>query len=141
VLGIYTSSVRSTGKSIGNLIFPILNWINGNEIYYKDQYEGEYINDKFEGKGKYTYITGNYYIGEFKNGKRNGKGEYYDKNGLRYKGDWADDKEEGEGKYIFENNEYYIGEFKKGKKNGKGKQYNKNGELICEGNWADDKFV
>ena len=141
VLGIYTSSVRRTGKSIGNLIFPILNWINGNEIYYKDQYEGEYVNDKFEGKGKYTYITGNYYIGEFKNGKRNGKGEYYDKKGLRYKGDWVDDKEEGEGKYIFENNEYYIGEFKKGKKNGKGKQYNKDGELICEGNWADDKFV
>ena len=77
----------------GNMLLPIINWINGNEIYDKDQYEGDYVNDKFEGKGKYTYITGNYYIGEFKNGKRNGKGEYYNKNGdLIYKGNWVDDK-------------------------------------------------
>jgi hypothetical protein len=90
VMGI---AVTRDNFGYGNMILPIINWINGNEIYDKDQYEGDYVNDKFEGKGKYTYITGNYYIGEFKNGKRNGKGEYYNKNGdLIYKGNWVDDK-------------------------------------------------
>jgi hypothetical protein len=91
VMGIAVGS--SIKYNYGNMILPIINWINGNEIYDKDQYEGDYVNDKFEGKGRYTYITGNYYIGEFKNGKRNGKGEYYEKNGdLLYKGNWVDDK-------------------------------------------------
>ena len=92
VMGIAVGITRDN-FGYGNMILPIINWINGNEIYDKDQYEGDYVNDKFEGKGKYTYITGNYYIGEFKNGKRNGKGEYYNKNGdLIYKGNWVDDK-------------------------------------------------
>ena len=90
VIGISVGCYRH--RNIGNMIFPIINWINGNEIYYKDQYEGEYVNDKFEGKGKYTYITGNYYIGEFKNGKRNGKGKQFYKNGdLMHEGNWVDD--------------------------------------------------
>ncbi len=93
VLGINLGQNLHTRRCVGNLIFPILNWINGNEIYYKDQYEGKYVNDKFEGKGKYTYITGNYYIGEFKKGKRNGKGKLYSKNGeLISEGNWVDDK-------------------------------------------------
>ena len=92
VVGISEGCLRYN-YNIGNMIFPIINWINGNEIYYKDQYEGEYVNDKFEGKGKYTYITGSYYIGEFKNGKRNGKGKQYYKNGdLMHEGNWVDDR-------------------------------------------------
>ena len=92
VVGISVGYDKFRYYNFGNMIFPIINWINGNEIYYKDQYEGEYVNDKFEGKGKYTYITGNYYIGEFKNGKRNGKGKQYYKNGdLMHEGNWVDD--------------------------------------------------
>ena len=41
-------------------------------------YEGEYINDKREGNGKYISENGEYYIGEWKNGLFHGKGrEYY----------------------------------------------------------------
>ena len=36
-------------------------------------YEGDFINDKFEGIGKYILENGIYYIGEWKNGLRNGK--------------------------------------------------------------------
>ena len=51
---------------------------NGKGIkYYKNgniQYEGNFINGKFEGNGKYYYEDGRYFIGEYKNGLRNGKG-------------------------------------------------------------------
>ena len=58
--------------------------------YYKNgniQYDGDFINDKFEGNGKYIYEDGEYYIGEFKNGLRHGKGTQYYKNGnIKYDG-------------------------------------------------------
>ena len=53
--------------------------------YYKNgtvKYEGEYINDKYEGKGKYFYENGDFYIGEFLDNMSHGKGiDYYKKTG------------------------------------------------------------
>ena len=97
VIGI--NKQRKKNEKYGILIYPIINILNGVIIYNKDQYEGEYANDKFEGKGKYIYETGNYYIGEWKNGLRNGKGILYYKNGnIKYEGDWINDKFKGNGK-------------------------------------------
>ena len=39
-------------------------------LYYKNgniKYDGYFIDDKFEGNGKYIYEDGKYYIGEWKN--------------------------------------------------------------------------
>ena len=56
-------------------------------------YEGDFINDKYEGNGKYNWEDGEYYIGQWKNGKRYGKGKLYYKNGsIKYEGDWLDNK-------------------------------------------------
>ena len=44
----------------------------------KITYEGEWVNDKPEGYGKFIYSDGEYYIGEWKNGLRHGKGKTYD---------------------------------------------------------------
>ena len=59
-------------------------------IYYKNgniKYEGDFINDKYEGNGKYIYENGEYYIGEFKNGLKHGKGiEYYKNGNIKYDG-------------------------------------------------------
>ena len=42
---------------------------------------------KFEGKGKFTFEDGEYYIGEFLNGNKNGKGtDYYKDNKVKYDG-------------------------------------------------------
>ena len=49
---------------------------NGNILY-----KGNFINDKFEGNGKYIYEDGRYFIGQYKKGLRNGKGREYYKNG------------------------------------------------------------
>ena len=62
---------------------------NGKGIeYYKNgniKYEGDFVNDKFEGNGKYIWEDGEYYIGQEKNGLRNGKGiEYYKNGNIKY---------------------------------------------------------
>ena len=64
VIGINKQRNKSKDENEGNFIYPITNIINDIIIYNKEQYEGEYVGDKFEGKGKYTYEDGRYYIGE-----------------------------------------------------------------------------
>lgn len=47
--------------------YGVLTWPNGIK-----KYEGEWKNDLYEGKGKYTEKEGYFYEGEYKNGKRHG---------------------------------------------------------------------
>ena len=42
-------------------------------LYYKKgniKYIGDFVNDKYQGKGKYIYENGEYYIGQWLNGKK-----------------------------------------------------------------------
>ena len=50
-------------------------------------YEGEYLNDRKNGKGILTYPNGNKYEGFFLNGQMNGEG-YLTINNIRKKGLW-----------------------------------------------------
>ena len=81
-------------------------------MYYSNgniMYDGDWINNKYEGNGKKIYENGVYYIGQFKNGVKYGKGkEYYSHGNIKYEGDFINDKFEGNGKYIYENGEYYL---------------------------------
>ena len=69
-------------------------------IYYKNGdilYEGDFLNNKYEGKGRHNLENGNYYIGEFWGGLRNGKGILYNKNGsIIYEGDFENDEYQGQ---------------------------------------------
>ena len=47
-------------------------------------YEGDFVNDKYEGYGKLIYENGSYYIGSFKNGIPHGEGRMYEKNDNNY---------------------------------------------------------
>ena len=62
-------------------------------IYYnngKIKYEGNFINGKKEGNGKYYWEDGQHYIGQFNNGLRHGKGIEYYKNGkIKKKGKFS----------------------------------------------------
>lgn len=65
----------------------------GKEIFENgDVYDGNYVNNKFDGKGVYTWKTGAIYSGEFVEGKRQGKGIWKtDKDGDEgdtYEGDY-----------------------------------------------------
>ena len=102
--------------------------------------DGNFINGKLEGNGKFIWKNGQYYIGQFKNGKKHGKGIIYYKNGnIMYEGDFINDKREGNGKLILKNGQYYIGEFKNNKKHGKGIEYNNKGNIIYEGDYVNGK--
>ena len=53
----------------------------------------DWIDEKPEGKGKYIYENGEYYIGEFKSGERHGKGIlYYSDGKIKQKGNWINDE-------------------------------------------------
>jgi len=79
-------------------------------------YEGEFKDDKFNGKGKLTRNNGEFYEGEFKEDKMCGRGKYNWPSGQVYEGEWKDDN-----------------------KNGRGKQTWPSGQ-VCEGEWKDGVF-
>jgi hypothetical protein len=57
-----------------------------------DVYDGRFKKGLPHGKGKYTWVNGNYYDGIWKDGKRNGKGIYYDVSiGKEQLGIWKND--------------------------------------------------
>ena len=59
----------------------------------KITYEGEWVNDKHEGYGKFIYANGEYYIGEWKNALKHGKGTmYYSNKNIKYEGDWINNE-------------------------------------------------
>ena len=51
------------------------------------KYEGNFVNDKYEGIGKYIYENGEYYVGQLLNDNKHGKGTEFYKNGnIKYDG-------------------------------------------------------
>ncbi len=80
------------------------------------EYEGEWKDDHFEGKGKFHNHCGGddwfKYEGEFRAGNKEGFGELFYKEGSRYKGQ-------------FRNNMLW----------GQGRMFGKNGQMIKGGIW------
>ena len=104
---------------------------------YNDKllFEGEYLNEKKNGKGKEYYYNGELiFEGEYKNGNRNGKGREYNINGkLKFEGEFLNGERNGKGKeYNFFGKLYFEGEYLNGEINGKGKEYYDNGKLKFE---------
>lgn len=60
------------------------------KVYDDGVYEGNLVDGKRTGKGKYTWPSGNVYEGDFVDGERTGKGKYTDANGNIYEGDFVD---------------------------------------------------
>ena len=138
----YNAHTLSINSESTDLISDIFNEndLEINENTDNDE-NGSFVNGKLEGKGKYIWENGMYFIGQFKNGKKNGKGIIYYKNGnIMYEGDFINDKKEGNGKFIWKNGSYYIGQWKNNKKHGKGTDYNKNGNIVYEGDYVNGKI-
>ena len=53
-----------------------------------NSYEGEYLNDKKNGFGVFTWESGNIYKGNYKDDERDGFGEMHWTDGSIYKGLW-----------------------------------------------------
>ena len=64
------------------------------KIFFKNgnKYEGNFDDDKINGKGIFYYNNGNKYNGNFKNGKFNGNGIFSYYNGDIYDGEYYEGK-------------------------------------------------
>ena len=101
VIGIHCSGSNIKEVNYGYFIWPIIQSLRLNlkfDIVNNNGniYEGEFKNNKFEGYGKYSYKSGDYYIGQWSDNKKHGKGAIYDKyNIIKFEGNFVNGKIEG----------------------------------------------
>lgn len=84
------------------------------QVYSNGVYDGEIVNGKRNGQGKYAYDSGNVYEGEWKDGKKAGQGKFTWADGSVYEGEWKDDERNGQGKLTLASGTVKEGEFKDG---------------------------
>ena len=77
--------------------------------YPEGRYEGQIVNNKKEGTGKFHYSNGTIYSGDWKNDIKEGKGIDKIYNEDKYEGDFTNDKREGKGIYYYHNGDKYEG--------------------------------
>jgi len=103
-------------------------------------YKGEWLNDLYHGKGieSWNYNTIQY-EGDFVNGKKTGKGKF-EFSGNFYEGDFQDGQFHGNGKYFFvETQSLYEGNFDFNNLTGVGKMSEADGSSY-EGDFVKGKF-
>ena len=109
-------------------------------------YEGEYLNDKRNGKGKgfgengEIIFEGEFKDGEVWNGKLKGLIEFVRYQKVEFDGEYINGKMRGIGKkYNYEGKLEFEGEYKNDKRNGFGKEYDGDKDLIIyEGEYLND---
>lgn len=109
-------------------------------VSYSDgsHYEGNYVDGKRQGQGKYTFASGECYDGMWSQGKRHGYGVNYYANGNVYEGSYVNGlRQDSEGKLTYSNGVVYEGEFNKDKMTGQATKYYSNG--IYRGSFVDGK--
>ena len=93
----------------------------GEEYFSGYKYIGQFMNDKKCGNGEMTLKNNDIYKGSFLDDKFNGKGKYIWNNIKKeYDGNFQNGKIHGNGYLIWNNYMYYKGEFNCGVKEGKG---------------------
>ena len=93
-------------------------------IYYFNNgniYEGFFVNDNMEGRGRIISVEGFVYEGDFQNNTASGYGKCLFEDGSLYKGNWVNNNKQGLGEETYPDGSSYIGNFVNGKKNGRGK--------------------
>ena len=116
VMGIHKGYDKNTELNVGIFIDEIANIIkiikkNGKgKEYYKDgkiKYEGDFINDEYDGEGEYHSENGEVYSGQFKNGKRHGNGRISFKNDVLKEGTFNNDQFISDESYKNDNQDNY----------------------------------
>ncbi len=101
-------------------------------------YDGELVDEKFNGQGKLLWPDYSTYEGEFENGQFHGKGKITKYRSFSYEGDFIRGEMTGFGILSYSKDRTYTGEIKDGLMNGKGKLNFKG--AIYEGGFRDDEF-
>ena len=79
-----------------------------------DLYEGELRNGKMNGRGAYTWPSGNRYVGEWRDSDPNDKGALTWPNGRRFEGEWRNAKPNGQGTFKAADGTTYSGTWTNG---------------------------
>lgn len=93
------------------------------KLIYKilnDSYEGDFTDNLITGTGLYKWTNGESYYGSFVNGKMHGKGLYKWPDGGQYEGEYVNNIKEGKGIFKWANGKIFEGEFKNGRPSGPG---------------------
>ena len=106
----------------------------GKMIFKKfgDLYEGEFHNDKINGRGYYLWQNKESYIGDFVDAKMHGKGVYKWPDGSQYEGDYFNNIKEGNGIYKWKDGRVFQGSFERGRPHGYGFLSMKGVTVECE---------
>ncbi len=64
-----------------------------------ERYEGDLVNNKFDGQGSFFYANGDMYTGSWVENKRSGKGILTFSNGDKFVGQFVNDLPHGKGVY------------------------------------------
>lgn len=99
---------------------------SGSGVYYYNmsgRYEGDWVDEKYDGHGVETWAKGSRYRGQYRQGLRHGIGVYRFYSGDVYAGEWSNGQCHGCGIYTCEDGSRYVGEFKWGVKHGLGRYH------------------
>lgn len=93
-------------------------------------YNGEFSQDKKNGRGTLTYKDGSRYVGEFINDEKQGRGTLISINGDKYIGNWRHNQQNGYGVMNAVDGSVYSGSFVDGIKEGKGSLKYPDGKVL-----------
>ncbi|XP_042510197.1 uncharacterized protein LOC122085735 [Macadamia integrifolia] len=113
---------------------------SGSGVYYyymSGRYEGDWVDEKYDGYGVETWARGSRYRGQYRQGLRHGYGVYRFYTGDVYSGEWSNGQSHGCGVHTCEDGSRYVGEFKWGVKHGLGHYHFRNGDTYAGEYFAD----
>ncbi|KAL4570548.1 hypothetical protein LXL04_026204 [Taraxacum kok-saghyz] len=113
---------------------------SGSGVYYYNlngRYEGDWVDQKYDGYGVETWAKGSRYRGQYRQGLRHGYGVYRFYTGDMYAGEWFKGQCHGCGVHTCEDGSKYSGEFKGGIKHGLGHYHFRNGDTYAGEYFAD----
>lgn len=99
---------------------------SGSGVYYyhmSGRYEGDWVDEKYDGYGVETWARGSRYRGQYRQGLRHGIGVYRFYTGDVYVGEWSNGQCHGCGIHTCEDGSRFVGEFKWGVKHGFGQYH------------------
>ncbi|GMN30861.1 hypothetical protein TIFTF001_002994 [Ficus carica] len=113
---------------------------SGSGVYYyrmSGRYEGDWVDEKYDGYGVETWARGSRYRGQYRRGLRHGIGVYRFYTGDVYAGEWSSGQCHGCGVHTCEDGSKYVGEFNFGVKHGLGHYHFRNGDTYVGEYFAD----
>lgn len=134
----YDDGAIYVGQTIGNKRHGDGRWKSAGGTY-----NGQWVDDQFDGEGQQLWDDGRHFDGQFSRGHFHGYGkmEWPTKDGVMvYEGQYVDGQKHGTGKFKWPDGKMYDGQWITGMRSGEAVLSGKSGEKR-RGRWADDKFL